>query len=359
VLELGDTLSRHGAVSLASFLDHLDATLDEGRFREEGDVRLPDDRIAMMTVHQAKGLEFPAVAVVGVSPPRRNSDEHFTVSPEKGIFFSEKTAARWRRQRKLAPEHDHEEKQEELEERCILYVALTRARDHLWVSTPFADGISRGRGERRSLFTDLVEMTRAKSLAMELRSVGEEKAHESTGSAHTMPDAEAEATLRTWVEHRHTAERRELSTSMPPRALEPVTWASLARFETCPLMFSFDRASLARVATDESAAAGAPPRDFPATKLPRGVDPAEFGAFVHAVLEKRTEPGAALEASLAAVAARHDFGRHTEALIDIAARENRRGYRGRSRRPVGVGAERTSVRRTHTASFRSGRHRPH
>ncbi len=315
LLELGDTLSRHGAVSLASYLDHLDATLDEGRFREEGDVRLPDDRIAMMTVHQAKGLEFPAVAVIGVAPPRTTSDEHFTVSTEKGIFFSEKTAARWMRDRKKAPEYEPEKKQEELEERCILYVALTRARDHLWVSTPFADGIS---GSRRSLFTDLMDMARTKALAIELRSVGEERLHSAQSSAHTVADAEAEDALRTWVDHRTGAEQRELSSDVAPRALEPVTWASLARYETCPLMFSFDRSAVARVATEESDVAAVVPRDFPVTKLPEGVDPAGFGAFVHAVLEQRNEQGAALEASLAAVAQRYDFGRHKEALIDTA-----------------------------------------
>jgi CRISPR/Cas system-associated exonuclease Cas4 (RecB family) len=139
-----------------------------------------------------------------------------------------------------------------------------------------------------------------------------------TAGTDALTTRELEAALGEWVRLRAAAETSDMAATVGPRALEPVTWMSLERYDRCPLMFFFDRASFGGTAPDETAVEAMPQRDFPATKLPKGVDPAEFGAFVHAVLEKRTDSGDALHASLSSVAARHDFGRHTEALVDIA-----------------------------------------
>ena len=317
--DLADTLSRRGGLDLSTYLDHLGAELDARKFREDVDVRLPGDRIALMTIHQAKGLEFEAVAVPGVAPGDGQS-EKFLVSADSGIWFSDSTGEEWGRGRSQAPEFKKNEEQDKLEERCILYVALTRARDHLWVSSPLAEGTKpRKKGPLESYFTDLLRAGRKRNTIVEAREPGNPR--DSAGPAVTEATAihDLEAALRDWTTARAAAEAHDLDTTLPARALEPVTWASLARYEACPLAFWFDRSSAGRVADDEPEAVSAPPpRDFPVTKLPKGVDPAKFGAFVHAVLEQRNEQGATLEASLAAVAARHDFGRHTEALIDIA-----------------------------------------
>ena len=315
VFDLADTLSRHEGVSLASFLDHLDATLDEGKFREDGDVRLPDGRVAIMTVHQAKGLEFPAVAVVGVSPQRRNSDEHFTVSAEHGIFFSKSMAGAWNRDREKAPEYDYDKRQEEIEERCILYVALTRARDHLWVSSPFGEGISRTRGERASLFTELLASAREKALARELRVTGPAREFAMPTKTETLADVEVEALLRDWTTRRGAAERREMGARATAPSMATITWASLARYEICPFAFWLDRSAPHTVPDDASREEVS--HEPSALELPKGVDPAEFGAFVHAVLERRDDIGA-LERTITRIAARYNFGRHAAAMMDLA-----------------------------------------
>jgi len=317
--ELADMLSRRGVLDLATYLDHLGAELDARKFREDVDVRLPGDRIALMTIHQAKGLEFEAVAVPGVGPSEGPSEGYF-ISAEHGIYFGEKMGEPWGRNRRAAPDFKKSEEQEKLEERCVLYVALTRARDHLWVSSPLADGEKRLKSATRaSFFTELLRAGRKRGNIVEVREPGPTRASSAVGATQTVPREEIEDALREWTTLRATAEAHDVAPDVAPRALEPVTWASLARFETCPLAFSFDRIAGARVATDESAASEAsPPRDFPVTKLPKGIDPAEFGVFVHAVLEQRTDGGAALDAALASVAARHDFGRHRETVIEIA-----------------------------------------
>src|SRR5262249_15157182 len=121
--ELADMLARRSALDLSTYLDHLGAELDARKFHEDADVRLPGDRIAIMTIHQSKGLEFDAVAVPGVAPSDGRV-ESFLVSAESGIWFSDETGEDWHRGRSEAPEFKKNEEQEKLEERCVLYVAL-------------------------------------------------------------------------------------------------------------------------------------------------------------------------------------------------------------------------------------------
>ncbi len=314
--DIADLLARHGVVSLAAFLDQLDATLDEKKFRDEGDVRLPDDRAPIMTIHQAKGLEFPAVAMVGVGPPAQGSSEHFVLSAGTGVYFSKATAEKWDRHKEKAPETEAEKRQEALEERCILYVALTRAQDHLWISSPYADGIGRGRGTRESLFTELLRLSREQDLAREVRTCGEAGERHPGAQVPGVADAEAEAALREWTALRAAAEARDLDLRPAPRELETITWASLARYEMCPYAFWLD-------CTERGAANGEEVlledalHDPPAVELPPGVDPAEFGAFVHAVLENRDDI-TAIERTVTRIAARYDFGPHAAAVMDLA-----------------------------------------
>jgi len=83
----------------------------------------PDNgRVQLMTVHKSKGLEFPVVFVVGASEgimPHRSA-----VQPQQ----PKQTASRDELER------DKEEALEE--ERRLLYVAVTRARERLYVSSP-------------------------------------------------------------------------------------------------------------------------------------------------------------------------------------------------------------------------------
>lgn len=70
------------------------------------DYRVDTDSVRMMTIHQAKGLEFPTVFVTGLS---------------EGIFPSHRSL----RERRLAALE---------EERRLMYVAVTRAEHHLYLS---------------------------------------------------------------------------------------------------------------------------------------------------------------------------------------------------------------------------------
>jgi ATP-dependent exoDNAse (exonuclease V) beta subunit len=321
--ELSDMLARRGTLDLAAYLDHLGAEVDARKFREDVDVRLPGDRVALMTIHQAKGLEFDAVAVPGAGASDGKSEDCL-VSAEHGIFLRGDGAERWKRHVEDSPDHAKNKAQEELEEKCILYVALTRARDHLWVSSPLAEGTKRLKKEtRRSFFTDLLEAGRRRGNIIEVREPGPPPAAGAAVVASAAAAHELEAALREWTGVRGAAEARDLDGSAPVRGLETVTWASLARFESCPLAFRFDRTARHAVPRDDDER-DVSVADLPAVKLPKGVDPAAFGACVHAVLERRTDMEA-LDAALEAVSRRYAFGKHADTVMDLARERVRAG----------------------------------
>jgi hypothetical protein len=97
-----------------------------------------------MTVHASKGLEFPIVFAVnlakgasGLPRPVRVSGEDVSVGP----FVSESDEAERFRERE--------------ETKRLLYVALTRARDRLYLGTALKDGaFSAGRGSLGDVLPD-------------------------------------------------------------------------------------------------------------------------------------------------------------------------------------------------------------
>ena len=105
------------------------------------------DAVNMMTVHAAKGLEFPIVFVVNLAkgasgPPRpvrviADGDDEPSVSV--GPFVSEMD--------------ELDRAREKHETRRLLYVALTRARDRLYFSSALKEGVmTPGRGSLGEVF---------------------------------------------------------------------------------------------------------------------------------------------------------------------------------------------------------------
>jgi DNA helicase II / ATP-dependent DNA helicase PcrA len=318
MLDVADALARRGELNLGTFLDHLRASLEERKFREEGDVILPQGRVAVMTVHQAKGLEFPAVAVVDVveseAPP-----ESFLVSRASGLYFGERTGRPWKRQKELAENYAREQHMEDVEERCVLYVALTRARDHLWVSASSVEGRKLLKDSARPwLFTDLVECARELKVGREIREVGDAPNVVAASTALARGDHGAEVAVRAWTELRDR-NTTQAADALLPDGLVTVTWADLALFARDPEQFKAWLAS-GRVLADPEDSSRDPivVADVPnASSVPRGVDPAEFGTFVHEVLQRLAvdgNPDAAIDAALP----RYDFAQQRSAAIAAA-----------------------------------------
>src|SRR5262249_43171583 len=104
---------------LLEFLEYLDYFQQaNGMIALEDDV--PGDAVQLMTVHAAKGLEFPQVFVMRVN------SKSFPASDRRPLF--EFPVALMQED---LPEGDHHTQ----EERRLFYVALTRAQDRLTLTT--------------------------------------------------------------------------------------------------------------------------------------------------------------------------------------------------------------------------------
>jgi len=125
-----------GELTLRAFLDYVRQIEDD---REWSPVQpSEEDSVKVMTVHAAKGLEFDAVFVPGLAKGIFPNDRVQHNPARRGDSLD----VELRRDRKLLPTFDGVpnhfaeglRKQEEYEERRTAYVALTRAKQRLYVS---------------------------------------------------------------------------------------------------------------------------------------------------------------------------------------------------------------------------------
>ncbi|MBI3979575.1 MAG: ATP-dependent helicase [Chloroflexi bacterium] len=135
-----------GGGSLAGFIEYVRYALESGE--EEGEVRPVDeetDTVKVMTVHQAKGLEFPIVFVPGLAERvfptagRDETDKWYEIPRDlRGdvtyLPGFDLTAVRTEKDLKAAIEQRKQAEQELRldEERRLLYVAITRAERQLY-----------------------------------------------------------------------------------------------------------------------------------------------------------------------------------------------------------------------------------
>lgn len=326
VFEALEQVSRSDApAGLLAFLDHVRAAIDDKKFREESDVRLPSSRVRIMTIHQSKGLEFPAVAVAGIKPPRASSDRFF-LSHEKGVFFSSDEGRRWNRHHAETEEKEYEVRMEDQEARCLLYVAMTRAEDHLWVSSPFRDGVRRrGRSEKPSLFHELLGCVSAVDPLVVLRRAPEAAVEpRDDGAASERIDAnDLSGAVQDWRRAQTMLETVWRDAPPSPRPLDVVSWPELYAYHRCPLQYRYryhTRYSDVLGATEHAPRGGEDGEVLEGVALPRGVTPAEYGVLVHESLRRVYGEGCDAAAAVRAAAEGLGAGKVAEdaarALVD-------------------------------------------
>ncbi len=125
-----------GGNSLRGFLEWVEPQAAEGaRVTEVPVLEVDDDALRIMTIHAAKGLEFPVVLLTGLnndSSPRidtvlldrQDSRVEVRIDPGDNSFYTEGYGEMAERERELA----------EIEYVRLLYIAATRAREHLAIS---------------------------------------------------------------------------------------------------------------------------------------------------------------------------------------------------------------------------------
>lgn len=123
------------------------------RGRREGDAPAGEsvEAVRVMTVHSSKGLDFEHVFLVDTARNPNQREEPTTCDPRLGqsrLFGS--PSPLWHRARAMR------RRREEAERVRLWYVALTRAKDHLWVASPLP---ARRATEGGANFRDLMART--------------------------------------------------------------------------------------------------------------------------------------------------------------------------------------------------------
>ena len=139
LIEQARSASATGTTSLRAFVRWADRQADEQAQALESVVPEPDDQaVRILTIHSAKGLEFPITIVAGLNVPRGGA----VTPPTKVLWGAEgrmelSCGAHQRgfRTAGYAELAAREQLRAEQEQTRLLYVACTRARDHLVVCT--------------------------------------------------------------------------------------------------------------------------------------------------------------------------------------------------------------------------------
>jgi len=119
-------------VSVSDFLEYVHALRDVGARESEAPVEA-GGAVQLMTVHKAKGLEFPIVVIADAAHERRGSQGSVLLDSDLGVLLSIKGEDRAQSViRRLGALR--EDDREDAEDRRLLYVAATRAKEKLIVS---------------------------------------------------------------------------------------------------------------------------------------------------------------------------------------------------------------------------------
>ena len=130
VAELARQYELSGGISFRGFIDALQEAASEGQAGEAPIVEEGSDGVRLMTVHKAKGLEFPVVILADMTAKIAPFEASRYIDVDSGLCalriggWSPVDLLRW---------HDLEKIREEAEGVRIAYVAATRARDLLVV----------------------------------------------------------------------------------------------------------------------------------------------------------------------------------------------------------------------------------
>lgn len=126
-----------GYVSLNDFL--LEINMQQELNITDADITLQDsntDAVRLLTIHSSKGLEFPNVILYNTSE-RPNQLKLPFINKKNGLCFKIPDIDKWNKKEDSFANYvikNDEKKLEEEENLRLLYVAMTRAKDHLYIS---------------------------------------------------------------------------------------------------------------------------------------------------------------------------------------------------------------------------------
>ncbi len=151
LVELCKTQEEFEPLVLRDFIEIIEGY----RFREIRESEAPveseeDDVVKMITTHSAKGLEFPVVIVADTDRDNSRPSDYFVYSKNHGISFKILNPSTNEAEVPLSYERINDEMtQKELQEsKRLLFVAMTRAQEHLILSGGINEGRARGDSDK-------------------------------------------------------------------------------------------------------------------------------------------------------------------------------------------------------------------
>ena len=120
-----------GLVSVREFLEYVRTLRDVGARESEAPTEA-GSAVQLMTVHKAKGLEFPVVVIADAARSVRGQSPPVAVESDWGVLLDLRDGDARAVTYRLADQRQAE--REEAESRRLLYVAATRAQEKLLVS---------------------------------------------------------------------------------------------------------------------------------------------------------------------------------------------------------------------------------
>jgi ATP-dependent exoDNAse (exonuclease V) beta subunit len=293
-LSLAARFARAGG-TVAELAAHLRAQAERPPREPEADLD-PGDAVALLTVHQAKGLEWPVVFVPELGARPRSDGRKAAIALDGSLTVAHYDASReeWTNPSSLEEAREEARRAASAESRRLLYVALTRARDWLVLS-----GEGEGKGE--PTWRGWVEAALADDAALARRVPFEE-----AGRAEAGPPLPAVADAPPPPPAGVTGPPPPLTVPPPPVRM-PVT--DLAEYARCPR-----RHLLGRVLglPEPRAESGGRPDDDPARATARGT-------LAHAMLAEADLAAPPLErrAQLEAAALRRGYDPRSPAVRRI------------------------------------------
>lgn len=130
VTDLARRFESTGATSFRAFIDRLDADAERGRSPDAPVVEEGTEGVRIMTVHKAKGLEFPIVILCDPTAPLAPSEPSHYVDADRRLWLERIAGCVPIELRERAEEVIRRDSEEE---QRLAYVAVTRARDLLVV----------------------------------------------------------------------------------------------------------------------------------------------------------------------------------------------------------------------------------
>ncbi|MGH7949285.1 MAG: PD-(D/E)XK nuclease family protein [Candidatus Binataceae bacterium] len=277
LLERARAFEVHGVFGFADFLVTLRRLVeDEPREPQAQILGESENVVRLMTIHQAKGLEFPVtiVADMGRTPFRDYSN--FALSRDRGLLVCDTVGSGHEPlPNPLLYEHRQAEQDEEdAEADRLLYVAITRARDRLilsesgndawskqvrgFIGSDVASSFLESDADEQALAHGGARFTLRRIAAVEFTTAPVRTAH--NGSTFDSRIAELAA--------------RRISFEPQPDTELMTSPTALADFDRCPRQYMFRRVLMLPDDEKPSAASGASGSAL------------EAGSLAHAVLER-------------------------------------------------------------------------